>query len=343
MVGQLKVTIATAPELRAEADRLLKEAVVVEQTAAKLRSDAVSQLVEAGMILVARASEWLPDNPAARYQVTAAADAIARLDDLGRADDGGARSRGLFARRGEQESPETRAERERRGAQLRLVLAELGRSFGRALAPVTVTQERALEMETRSGEDLGIAASMRAEAGTLQSEAGARELSLRELGFDAPLAAATMQDSPPATPKSPLQLHAGEVVYLVEPAELAREKALARPGPGERPDLPVAVSGILFSVGNPRRQAIARDGLSMLGAGDFVVTSQRLGFVGKLKSFAFALGDTVRVEHYQDGLGILREGRDNADVVLSKNAGRILFFVNYALGQQVAGEASAAS
>ena len=69
----------------------------------------------------------------------------------------------------------------------------------------------------------------------------------------------------------------------------------------------------------------------MLGPGIFVVTNQRLGFVGKLKSFSFPLGDLSSVEQYQDGLSMQREGRDNADVVLGAGASRILFYINWAL------------
>ena len=333
VVGALSVTLAPLTEIRAEASRLAQEARGLKASASKHRADAVARLVEAGMILVAREKEWLPANPAATFQLGAAKAAIARIDELGgMADDAGSRARFQLFRKKEAESPEAAAERERRGAELRVVLADLGRGYGAALAAVRTTHDRAMDMDARAAADLAQAEGLQQRADLLATEADNRDRAVTELGFDAPLTAATLQESGAPAVKSPLELRPREVAYLAEPAELARDKGYAinaSAAPGLT--VPLGVTGIPFHMGTHRGQAIPRDSLSMLGPGLFVVTNQRLGFVGKLKSFSFPITDLVKVEQYPDGLSLLRDGRANADVVVGAGASRILFYINWVL------------
>lgn len=334
LVGELLVTLAPLEELRAEAARLAAEAAGLHESASQHRTEAMSRLAEAGMILVAREGEWLPQHPDAAGPMGAAREAIRRVDEVGGLPEepDGKRRFALFARKKDTEAPEVRAEREARAAQLRKALVELGRDFGEALAAVSTAHDRALDMQARAEADLDQAAELQRQAFVLLAETENRARSVGEMGFDAPLLAATLQETGVPAVTSPLQLRADEVAYLAEPAELARDRNYAinaPPATGLAP--PLAVSGIPFTTGKHRGQALSRNHLSMLGPGVFVVTNQRLGFVGKLKSFSFSLTDLVAVEQYNDGLSLQREGRDNADVLISAGASRILFFINWAL------------
>jgi hypothetical protein len=298
----------------------------------------VARLAEAGLVLVARAGDWSGAHPTAANQLADVQRMIKVIDQLDGgfdADDGKKRKglSGLFARnRAPVEEPEARQAREERGSQLRVMLAELGRSYGEVLTAVSAAHEKAMALEAQSADDGSAAARVEALARELRQQADTRERAATEMGFDALALAASFRSVPPATVDSPLALRAGEHAYLVEPAELARDKSPAVL-PKEMPitNFHAYTSGIRYRVGVRREGALKPDSLSALGPGSFVVTNQRLGFVGKLKSFAFPLQSLVHVEQYHESLALVREGRDHADVVLTPAASRILFYINYVL------------
>jgi len=331
-VGKIRVTLAPGDDLRAEAQRLEGEAVALRNSGDQLHLEAEARLIEAGMVLVSRAQEWLPANPGAGRRLALARRAVARVDELGAPPGADPKPRfAVFGRRRQQESPASQAERVARGQELRAALTRLGRTHGEALDVVRPTRAQAADMEVRAAADLARAKRLQRSAEALITEAGHRDQAHRDLGFDAPLEAATLQRSGPEAGHSPLLLRGGEALYLVQPAELARDRGFASADPVTTAPPPVAVTGIPFAVGSRVKGAVPRESLSMLGAGEFVVTDQRLGFVGKLKSFSFPVADLLRVHRYDDGLWLLREGRDNPDVVITAAAGRILFYINWVL------------
>ena len=141
-----------------------------------------------------------------------------------------------------------------------------------------------------------------------------------------------LQETPPQPVQSPLALRGEEKAFLVEPAELGRQKTAASPNSAsEGLAFPIVETGVPYRVGTYRSQPIPQDSVTKLGAGAFVVTDQRLGFIGQLKSFSFPLSGLLQVEQYKDGLTLLREGRDHADVLLTPAASRILFYINWVL------------
>ncbi|MDQ6747144.1 MAG: hypothetical protein M3010_03430 [Candidatus Dormibacteraeota bacterium] len=338
-VGDLPVTLATGEELRAGVQQRTDEAGRLVASASRLRMDAIAVLVEAGMILVARAGEWASGEPAVAAQLADATRAIKLIDDH----DGGAPSAAARPRlglsgilgRGRKASAETsqsRQAREERGAGLRVILAELGRTHGARLPAVAAAQARAIQLEQQASADLERARALDAEAAPMAAEAEQREASIAAMGFDAVYTAARLALDPPAPIDSPLALRGTEKAYLVEVAELARQKAAATPASlAEGLAFPVAQTGIPYRVGTYRARAIPQASLARLGSGVIVVTDQRLGFVGDLKSFSFALDTVVAVEQSRDGLTLLREGRDHADVLLTPAASRVLFYVNWVM------------
>ncbi|MFN2464343.1 MAG: hypothetical protein ABR573_10640 [Candidatus Dormibacteria bacterium] len=317
------------PEVRAESERLAAEAREQRDRAAALHVDATSSLAEVGRSLLALEAEWLFGNPSARPPFRAARKAIARVEEL----DGVVRSSpgskfGIFRRR-QKPIPGVQPERQAREADSRSALATLGRRFGGALPTLVEAHAQAMQMEVRSRSDGAAAAKLQRASDTLAAEASVREQAVAELGFDAPLLAARLHRSGAGNVPSPLELRPGEVAYAAAKAELAREKTFAAAAPsGSRPELRAEITGIPFLLGT-RRSAPARDTLSILGPGTFVVTDQRLGFVGPLKSFSFPLGELARVEYFPTGLSLLRADRANADVVITAEATRLLFYINW--------------
>lgn len=332
------VSMATVEQLRKEADSLQHEAEGLTAAATRSRSDAVARLAEAGLVLVARARDWAPAHPTAKNQLVDVNRTIKTIDELDGGldrDDSKKRSglSGLFGRnRAPVEDPETRQAREERSAQLRVMLAELGRSYGEALPAVAVAHEKAMAMESQSADDGAAASRLETSARDMRQEADTRERAAAEMGFDALALAATFRSLPPATVESPLALRSGERACLVEPAELAREKKpVVLPTQLPMTNFHTYTTGIRYRIGVRRDGTLKPDSLSPLGPGTFVVTNQRLGFVGKLKSFAFPLDSLVHAEQYAGSLALVREGRDHADVVLTPSASRILFYINYVL------------
>lgn len=332
------VSLASVEELRARAGLLDAEAEELEAAARRSRSDAVASLAEAGLVLVARASEWSPAEPGAAHQLADAHRMIRTIDELdgGLDPDAGQRRPGLagfFGRtKAPAEEPEARKARAERAGQMRVMLAELGRSYGAALPEVAAAHEKAMALEDQSVGDAGRARELQAEAKELRHEADTRDRATAEMGFDALYLAASWSLQPPGPVISPLALHSGEVAYLAEAAELARQKTAAAPPSGTPvTNLRAFTTGIRYQIGLRRDQALKLDSLSALGPGTVVVTNQRLGFVGKIKSFAFPLDSLIHVELQSDSLSLLREGRDHADVVLTPAASRLLFYINWVM------------
>ncbi|GAC1327132.1 MAG: hypothetical protein NVSMB17_00760 [Candidatus Dormibacteria bacterium] len=335
-VGKLKVTAAPLPRLRAEVQRLELEAAALQASADQLLLEAGTRLSDVGLALVSRAEEWRTANPAAGRQLATARRVMARVEELAAPREEAKPRFAVFGRRRQQEPPAVQAERALREKELRTALTRLGRTHGHALDNLGVTRQEAIDMEEQATADLARARRLQRSAIALATEAENRDRAVRELGFDAPLEAAQLQKSAPGARDSPLQLRAGEVLYLAETGELARDRGVATAEAGAGGEqLPLSVTGIPFAVGARRARALPRESLSMLGPGTFVVTNQRLGFVGKLKSFSFPVTDLVRLDRYDDGLTLLREGRDNADAVITGGAGRIAFYINWVLMKAV--------
>ena len=329
------ITLAPIDEVRAEAGRLEGEADTLAAVAVRLRADATARFVEAGMILAGRPGEWAPAQPAATAPLADAMRTIKALDDHAAVTEARAQAgpSGLFGRRKPlPETPEERQAREELGSRLTVMLVELGRAFGTALPAVEQVHGQAREMEAQAAIDEARADELRGRARLLRQEVDARLEATAQTGFDTLFTAAQLLDSGPPPMKSPLDLHPGEQVFLVQPAELARQKAAASTGAGTQGLVfPISHTGIPYLVGSHRGQVLKLESLARLGSGSFVVTSRRLGFVGDLKSFSFPLATLRHAVQYGNGLLLVREGRENGDFLLTESAGAILFHINYVL------------
>ncbi|MFN2465202.1 MAG: hypothetical protein ABR598_02935 [Candidatus Dormibacteria bacterium] len=338
-VGDLEVTMATTDELRAEAKRLLAEAAELRARATRLRGEAVAVLVEAGMMLVAGAREWESLAPEAAAQLEEAARAIKVMEEQDGGLDAAAEETrsglaSLFSRKKKApvESDEARRAGEERALALRVTLAELGRSYGDRLPAATPAYTRALNLEEQSAADIDKVPALQAAARALADEATDREASRAALGFDARHTAALLMVTPPPPVESPLALRGSEQAYLVEAAELGRRKNMSSPAEvADGMDFPVGRTGVPYQLGMYRSRPIPQDTITRLDTGKLVVTNERLGFVGPMKSFSCPLTGLLQVVQFTDGLTLLREGRDHADVLLTPAASRILFYINWAM------------
>jgi hypothetical protein len=66
----------------------------------------------------------------------------------------------------------------------------------------------------------------------------------------------------------------------------------------------------------------------------FVLTNQRVAYVGRTKSTSIALNKVLHVEVYNDGISVAREGRENPDFYLMQNPKRAVFLMNWVLSKQ---------
>ena len=334
-LAEATVTMVSVEELRAEARRLDEQADGLAAASVKLRGDAIARFVEAGLILVGRPGEWTAKHPEAAAPLADAMKTIKAIDEDAAIQEAQKKQGlgGLFGKKkAPPETPEERQAREERGSQLRVMLAELGRSFGTALPAVTPVHGKAREMEVRAAANQAEADDLRTAARKLKDEADVRAEATAQMGLDALFTAAQLRETEPPPVRSPLDLRSGERAYLVQPAELARQKTAASTGAGTHGlTFPASQTGIPYLVGNYRAQSLKTEELARLGTGAFVVTNQRLGFVGDLKSFSFPLSALRHAVQYTDGLLLMRDGRENGDVLLTGSAGLVLFYINYVL------------
>ncbi|HEV1996789.1 MAG TPA: hypothetical protein VGR61_01475 [Candidatus Dormibacteraeota bacterium] len=337
-LAESTVTMASVDELRAEVRGLQQEAETLAAAAEKLRADAVARFVEAGLILVGRPNEWSEGHPEAAIPMANAMRLIQAIDDDNGETEGAKKSGlgGLFGRKkAPAGTPAERRYRDERSSQLRVMLAELGRAFGTSLPAVTQVHGKAIYMDDRAVATQAEADELLERARALQHEADQREVATRDMGLDALFTAAQLRVSEPPLVKSPLDLRGGERAYLAERADLARQKTVASTGAGTQGlTFPTTQTGILYIVGSYRAQSVKTEALARLGSGIFVVTNQRLGFIGDLKSFSFPLSGLRHAVQYNDGLLLMREGRENGDVLLTASAGLVLFYINYVLQLQ---------
>jgi hypothetical protein len=163
-------------------------------------------------------------------------------------------------------------------------------------------------------------------------EAGRRKEAIRTMGFDSLYETAVLKTTGPQAVDSPLVLKNGEMAYLAVPATLARMVTRTHYlGGSSGFSFPIGHTGIRYRVGAFRGEPVHQQSLTKLDAGTFVLTNQRVAYVGRTKSTTIALNKVVHVEVYNDGLSIAREGRENPDFYLMSNPKQTVFLLNWFL------------
>jgi hypothetical protein len=175
------------------------------------------------------------------------------------------------------------------------------------------------------------AAATSAEVASLQSELKERMSVFGKSGFDPYHAMARLVSEGPTPRQAPLELRRGEVVYFTTDTALARMQRRTRyEGTSQSISIPLG-HGFRYRIGGFQGQPVSTQVLSKLDQGTLVVTTQRLVFVGTLKSVMVPLPKILNVEPYKDAIGVFREGRENPEFFLAPNAPEVYFYVEWVL------------
>ena len=90
--------------------------------------------------------------------------------------------------------------------------------------------------------------------------------------------------------------------------------------------------GVRYRVGGFAAQRISEDYVGVVDSGQFVLTNQRIVFVGA-KVVQIPLAKVVHLGAYSDGLEIGKEGKESMDLFLLDSPQYVLCFLNYLLAK----------
>lgn len=333
------VTLATADQLSARAAVWREWVTNANASAQALRRQAEDHFATAGGILVAHASDWqIP--PELRDTVQRAQSLtvhIATDDQTAAALKVSETTANVFGRIGVRYH-EHQTEQDR--AKVRMELRALLTPIGRGAPPTTVAEadserKSAAELEAEAqGIDTQIQAG-EARATAYQSEFERRKEAIKAMGFDSLYEAAVLQTSGAQPVDSPLVPKKGEQAYLSTPATLARMVSRTRyVGGSSGFSFPIGHTGIRYRVGSFHGHPIHQESMTKLDSGTFVLTNQRVAYLGQTKSVTVALSKVLHVGIFDDGLSIAHEGKENPDFFLLANPKHAVFLMNWCLSKQ---------
>jgi hypothetical protein len=122
---------------------------------------------------------------------------------------------------------------------------------------------------------------------------------------------------------------------LSDPATLARMVTKTHyVGGSSGFSFPIAHTGIRYRIGSFRGEPVHQQSLTRLDAGTFVVTNQRVAYIGQTKSTSVVLAKVMHIEVYNDALSIAREGKENPDFYLMSSPKHAVFLLNWFLSKQ---------
>ena len=332
------VTLATLDQLEARVTQWRNWIAESTTMARLLRSQADDHLAAAGAVLVARAADWpvpadlkatVEQAQAIRARIAADDSSVAALKDQ-------EASAGILARVGvRHHEHQVLHDRDTAATQVRALLIPIARS-----APSTGIAEA--EAERKSASDLEVQASnletqiqaAQARDSSRDEEIARRKSAINEMGFDSLFEAAVLQTSGAPSVDSPLLLKRGEQAYLSVAATLARMVSKTHyVGGSSGFSFPIGHTGIRYRVGSFRGQPVSQQSLTRLDTGEFVVTNQRVAYVGRTKSVSVQLEKILHVEVYNDAISIAREGKENPDFYLMASPKHAVFLINWVLSK----------
>lgn len=159
-----------------------------------------------------------------------------------------------------------------------------------------------------------------------------RRTSQKEMGFDALYTAAYLTTYGAPDVQSPLELKKDEHAYFSVSATLSRNQTRTRfVGGSQGFSFPIGHTGIRYRVGSFHGQPISQQVLTRIDSGSLVISSQRIAFIGTVKSVLIQLAKVVHIEVYDDAVAVFHEGRENPDFFLVQSPKQVVFYVNWAL------------
>jgi hypothetical protein len=332
------VALATVQDLEGRAAEWRDWVAKALAETKSLRAQAEDHLAAAGSTLIARSSEWaVPANLQAQLQQAKTVAVRIASDDQR---EGALRqeesSAGFLSRIGvkhqehELERDKTQLTMELRGLLIPIVRSAPATTIADAEAERTAAA--ALESQAASVEAQIEPAQKWADA--CDQEVKRRKEAIKAMGFDSLYEAADLQTSGAQPVESPLVLKSGEQAFLSVPATLARMVTRSHyVGGSSGFSFPIGHTGIRYRVGAFRGEPVHQQALTKLDAGTFVLTNQRVAYVGATKSTGVSLAKIMHVEVYNDGLSIAREGKENPDWYLMPNPKHAVFLLNWLLSK----------
>jgi hypothetical protein len=230
------------------------------------------------------------------------------------------------------------ADRAKADSQLHPLLVQIGQQAPDVTVPeADSVRAQALAAAGQAREIESQAAATTASANSANDEVKRRIEAEREMGFDAPYLAASLQTHGPQAIASPLILKWAEQASVAVPATLARQQTRRQyVGGSQGFSFPIGHTGIRYRVGSFRGHAVEQQSLGRLDSGTLVVTNQRLAFMGSTKSTSVVFAKLLHVECYSDALAVFQEGREKADYYYVAQPKYVLFFINWFLNQAAA-------
>ena len=336
------VTLATVDDLRVRASQWRDWAQKSSASAQSLRTRAEDEYAAAGTVLVAHAAGWTPaPELAASLAEAHALTDQARADDLSdaslREHESSAGFLGrISVRRQERHIEHDRAEIE---TKLRGLLISIARSApSSSVGEANPHAEAAQQLDAKAAAMESDIESAKQWAAACDAEVARRNQAIEAMGFDSLYDAAVLERSGAPTVDAPLVLKKGERAYLASAATLARMVSRTHyEGRTSGFSFPIGHTGIRYRIGGFRGEPVRQDLVSKIDTGTFVVTNQRIAYIGHTKSVSVPLDKLLHIEVYNDGISVSREGKENPDFYLMSNTKRVVFLLNWALSQRAEG------
>lgn len=335
------VTLLDLPHLRAaqaEAEEAVRAAGV---EAGRAAAEAEEAWARAGALLVSS-----PGSGGQAEALTGETRAALALIDRIRADDdrikalGGRAHSGLGGllsiARDHAESHGLQGERDSLRGRLRPLLISIARS-----APPEVSADcrlalaAAAEREAAAGEATARARAVEGRVRALGDEVARRQAAVQEMGFDPLYAAAYLAANGPEPVPAPVILKKGEQALVAEAATLCRWSSRSSfVGASQGISFPIGHTGIRYRIGAFRGHPVEQRFLAHVDAGTLVLTTQRLVFVGRIRSTSTPVTKLLHVEVYADALAVFVEGRETPNLYLTGSPKYLVFMLNWVLAHQ---------
>lgn len=332
------VTLASMEALESRAAQWRDWAVKASATLGSLRDQAADHLAAAGSALLAHSSEWTApsDLQPMLERAKTLTERVAADDHRAAALKQEESSTGFINRIGvRHHEHELERDRTQATAELRGMLVPIARSApSSTIAEADDQRKAAADLETQANDLESQINAARRWATDCDQEANRRQEAIKAMGFDSLYEAAVLQTTGAHSVDSPLVLKRGEQAYLSVPATLARMMTRTHfVGGSSGFSFPIGHTGIRYRVGAFRGEPVQQQSLTKLDAGTFVLTNQRIAYVGRTKASSVPLAKVMHVEVYNDGISIAREGKENPDFYLMPNPKFAVFLLNWFLAK----------
>jgi len=332
------ITMTTLDQVLATRTQVSAEAHSLDQQASAIESQAVQKFADAGAIMVPRQTQGTLPGPLApeaekAHQLVAQITSVDRqLQELGERTNSGFRA--LIAKLGDRSTRrKLQGQRDAASSDLRQVLVAVGRGGGSTpIAEAAALIAEASELEQSAEQFKSVAAQKSMQVTVYDHEISLRRTSQKEMGFDALYTAAYLTTYGAPDVQSPLELKKDEHAYLSVSATLSRNQTRTRfVGGSQGFSFPIGHTGIRYRVGSFHGQPISQQVLTRIDSGSLVISSQRIAFIGTLKSVLIQLVKVVHIEVYNDAVAVFHEGRENPDFFLVQSPNQVVFYVNWAI------------